>query len=147
MGFVIEDMYMTDSGKMVSHGFYAGRNPKYSDILNVVPYAATAKVFDIHEAAEKVADRLNRVGYNFVIKSVVRVCFEVNGIATDENGKPCPTGMQISMEKTEQDINYAEFTKGVDISAVLKFFGMAGIVNPEDVRFITPVEYDEKYGA
>lgn len=69
MAYVIEDMYMTGSGELVSHGFYAGINPKYSDIFNVVPYAGIAKKFNSAEAAQEVADRLNRVGYNFIVKN------------------------------------------------------------------------------
>lgn len=146
MGFVIEDMYMTDSGKLISHGFYAGVNPKYHDIFNVVPCVATAKVFASHEAAKEAADRLNRVGYNFLIKSVVQVCFEVNGLSTSDDGKPRPIGMQMSFEASGQNISYADFTKCVDIPGVLKHFGMTGVVNPDDVRVIAPEEYNEKYG-
>lgn len=77
----------------------------------------------------------------------VRICLEVCGIAENENGMPCPAGLQISVGETEKEIDYAEMVKDIDIPRILKMTFLEGHVKPEDVKVITPEEYDERYGG
>lgn len=74
----------------------------------------------------------------------VRLCFEVDGIAVDENGNPCPAGMAITIDETVKEIEYSELTADINLDAVARL--IPGDVRPEDIRIITPKEYDEKYG-
>lgn len=79
----------------------------------------------------------------------LRICFEVNGLAADEDGNPCPAGMQISFGKTDKEVNYTELIKDISIpafAAYLNDLGLTKSIRPEDVRIISPEEYDEKYG-
>lgn len=76
----------------------------------------------------------------------VRICLEIDGIAEDEQGNPCPAGGQIELGETELNIDYRELTKDLNIPGVLKMMHLDTIVKPEDVRVITPEEYDERYG-
>ena len=77
--------------------------------------------------------------------SRLRVCFEIDGIAEDEFGKPCPTGLQIDFGEATKDISYDELTKNIDIQEFLELACLSHI-STSDVRIITPEEYDEKYG-
>lgn len=76
----------------------------------------------------------------------LRICFEVDGLGEDEEGNPVPTGLAMTLGETEKQIDYQEFAKNISIEGVLKSICLDGIVKPEDVRIITPEEYDEKYG-
>ena len=76
----------------------------------------------------------------------LRICFEVHGLAVDENGLPCPAGMQISFGQTEKEINYKDLVESISIPGVLHFAALESTVKPEDVKIITPEEYDERYG-
>ena len=76
----------------------------------------------------------------------LRICFEIDGLAELEDGTPAPAGLAMTLGETEKQVDYWEFTRNVSIENVLKFTCLDGIVKPEDVRFITPEEYDEKYG-
>ena len=77
----------------------------------------------------------------------LRVCFEINGLATDENGDPCACGLQMSFRTAEKEIDYSELTKDINIPAVIELAMLSGVVKPEDVRVITPEEYDRLYGG
>lgn len=78
----------------------------------------------------------------------LRLCFEVQGLAIDEDGNSCSAGMQIILEgELKKGITYEELTKDLDIPAVLEFFGMEGVADPADIRLITPEEYDKEYGG
>lgn len=76
----------------------------------------------------------------------LRVCFEIDGLAEDEHGDPAPAGLAMTLGETEKQVDYQEFVQNISIDGVLKFVCLDGIVRPEDVRIITPEEYDEKYG-
>ena len=76
----------------------------------------------------------------------LRVCFEVNGFAEDENGNPCPAGLQMTIGDAKKEVEYGELTRNIDIEKVIDYAGLSGIVKPEDVRIITPEEYDERFG-
>ena len=62
--YILEDM----RDGTISDGFYAGRNPKYTDVFNVAPNDYLAKRYATKEDAERVAQSLNRVGYHFVVR-------------------------------------------------------------------------------
>lgn len=74
------------------------------------------------------------------------VCYEIDGLAKDEYGDPAPGGLAITLGETEKQIDYQELAQNISIDGVLKLVCLDGIVRPEDVRIITPEEYDEKYG-
>jgi len=76
--------------------------------------------------------------------SKVRICFEINGLSADENGLLCPTGMQIALSET--NVDYETLTKNINASKILEFVSLTGLVKPEDLKIITPEEFDEKYG-
>ena len=76
----------------------------------------------------------------------VRICFEIDGIAEDEQGNPCPAGAQITLGESPLNIDYHELTKDINIPGCLKIMHLDTIVKPENVRIITPEEYDERYG-
>lgn len=76
----------------------------------------------------------------------LRVCFEIDGLAEDEHGDPAPAGLDITFGEAEKQVDYQELVQNISIDGVLKFVCLDGIVRPEDVRIITPEEYDEKYG-
>lgn len=76
----------------------------------------------------------------------VRICFSANGLASDEAGLPCPSGIQIDLGETEKEIDYAALTKDISIPEILAYVGLDGIVNPEDVKVISPEEYDRCFG-
>lgn len=76
----------------------------------------------------------------------LRICFEINGLAEDEHGDPAPAGLAMTLGKAEKQIDYQEFVQDISIDSILKLVCLSNIVNPEDVRIITPEKYDEKYG-
>lgn len=67
----------------------------------------------------------------------LRVCFEIDGIATDENGNPCPAGLQIDLGESEKYIAYEELADSINIPAALSFVGLDRD-NLSAVRVITP---------
>lgn len=76
----------------------------------------------------------------------LRICFEIYGLAEDEHGDPASAGLAITLGETNKDVDYQEFVQKISIDSVLKLVSLDNIVKPEDVRIITPEEYDEKYG-
>ena len=76
----------------------------------------------------------------------VRICLEINGLGEDEQGNPCPAGAQITLGETELNIDYHELTKDLNIPGILKMMFLDAKFRPDDVRVITPEEYDERYG-
>lgn len=81
------------------------------------------------------------------MKKEVKVCFEVNGIAQSEDGMPCPAGLQITVGEADREFDYMELAQAVDVSKVLKMACLEGYVKPEDVKIITPEEYDQRFGS
>lgn len=76
----------------------------------------------------------------------LRICFEINGLGEDEYGNPAPAGLAVTLGETKAHVDYQELVQLVDIAGVLKSVYLNDIVRPEDVRIITPEEYNEKYG-
>lgn len=75
----------------------------------------------------------------------LRICFEIDGLAEDKNGQPCPAGLQMDLGECSKEVPYAELTKIVNIREVLKACCL-GFMPLSAVRIITPEEYDQKYG-
>lgn len=79
--------------------------------------------------------------------SKLRICFEVNGLATDENGTPSPAGLQLDFgDILLESVNYEKLTADIDIQKMLEISFLGKHIDPKDVRVITPEEYDLKYG-
>lgn len=75
----------------------------------------------------------------------IRVCFEL--LTRDENGNIDSTfGLDINMGENEKVTNYQLLTALLDRKKVLRTACLDGIVRPEDIKIITPEEYDKKYG-
>ena len=72
----------------------------------------------------------------------VRACFEVAGMAADENGNPAPAGLQVCLGESVKEWPYEELIAHVDINKVAALVN----VDPAAVTIITPQEYDERYG-
>ena len=72
--------------------------------------------------------------------------FEIDGLAEDKYGEPAPAGLTITLGETEKQVDYQKLVQNISIDGVLKLVCLDGIVGPEDVRIVTPEEYDEKYG-
>lgn len=68
--------------------------------------------------------------------SKLRVCLELGEFG----------GLEISLGETEKEIPYEELTKDVNIESILETICLNGVVKPEDVKIITPEEYDLNYG-
>ncbi len=68
----------------------------------------------------------------------VRICFEVEDFVIDESGNPAPAGMCIAFKANDD-------AKLPDYQALAKAVReLAG--QPDNIVFITPEEYDRKYG-
>lgn len=82
--------------------------------------------------------------------AMLRVCFEVHGLARDADGNAGPAGLSISLGELPDDEMHAALTKKlmerVDIAEILRHTPLYGFVKPSDCRVITPEEFDEKYG-
>ena len=72
----------------------------------------------------------------------VRCCFEIAGMAADENGTPAPAGLQIVLGESVKEWPYEDLMKHHPTDALARLLN----VKPEDVTIITPEEYDERYG-
>ena len=77
--------------------------------------------------------------------SRLRACFEIDDIAEDEHGNPCPAGVQLDLGECSKDVPYKELVENINIPAMLNLLCL-DFVSPSAVRVITPEEYDEKYG-
>lgn len=82
--------------------------------------------------------------------AMLRVCFEIQGLARDADGNACPGGLCISFGELPDDELCAEMIQKimnqVDVAAILRATPLCGLVKPSDCRVITPEEFDEKYG-
>lgn len=66
----------------------------------------------------------------------LRVCLELGDFG----------GLEVSLGETEKEVPYEELTKDVNIESILETICLNGVVKPEDVKIITPEEYDLNYG-
>ncbi len=75
----------------------------------------------------------------------IRVCFELS--TRDEDGNINNTfGLSMSIGEIEKEIDYQKLTASINKEGVLRTVCLDGIVKPEDMRIITPEEYDREYG-
>ncbi len=79
-----------------------------------------------------------------------RICLEIQGLAQDENGAPCPGGVCLTLgDDDAEEITgdeYRQMMEMISVQGVLKAAMLDGIYKSEDCRLITPEEYDLKYG-
>ena len=76
----------------------------------------------------------------------INIYLEVKNMTQDEAGNPAPAGLKVTIGRSDENINYREMTKDLNIPAFLKWLKILPMVNPEDVTVITPEEYQERYG-
>lgn len=76
----------------------------------------------------------------------LRVCFEAYGLNWDDDGTPVPVGLQMSIPGAKKMIPYEQLTSSLNLAAVIELLGFKGVIQPEDLRIITPEEYDERFG-
>lgn len=75
----------------------------------------------------------------------IRVCFELS--TRDEDGNINSTfGLAMTIGESEKEIDYQKLTALINKEGVLRMACLDGIVKPEDMRIITPEEYDREYG-
>ena len=76
----------------------------------------------------------------------IKIYLEIKNLAVDENGNRCPAGIQVSLGETEKEIDYVELTKNVNLEGLLNMAALDELgVKLEDVKVITPEEYEAKY--
>lgn len=74
----------------------------------------------------------------------LRICFEVS---TMDNEEPCAFGMQLSLGETSNAVDYETIAKAVDVDKLISLARLDTLgVKKEDIRIITPAEYDALYG-
>jgi len=73
------------------------------------------------------------------------VYFEIKDLGTDGDGSACPVGMKLTMGETDKEIDYAELTADLNIPYLLKAFGIHEVIKPENVKVISPEEYQKEY--
>ena len=80
----------------------------------------------------------------------IRICMEIQGLGQDENGLPCPAGVELTLgDEDAEEITGEEYRKLMEnfsIPGILSAAFLDGIYKPEDCRLIMPEEYDRKYG-
>lgn len=78
----------------------------------------------------------------------IRICFEIEGLAVDENGNPAPAGLCMTLDMSDDTKlpSYQELVKSIKKEGLLQMTCLDGLAQPDDVVFITSEEYDRKYG-
>ena len=75
----------------------------------------------------------------------VRICFELS--TRDDGGNINGTfGLAMTIGESDKEIDYQKLTATINKEGVLRTAGLVDFVKSEDVKIITPEEYDEKYG-
>lgn len=75
----------------------------------------------------------------------IRICFELS--TRDDAGNIDSTfGLEMAIGESDKEVDYQKLTASVNKEGVLQTTCLAGIVKPEDMKIISPEEYDEKYG-
>ena len=75
----------------------------------------------------------------------IRICFEL--CTRDDAGNITDTfGLAMAIGESDREIDYQKLTASVNKAGVLRTTCLDSLVKPEDVKIITPEEYDEKYG-
>lgn len=74
----------------------------------------------------------------------LRICFEVS---TMDGDQPCTFGMQLDLGETDKPIEYEALAKAINIDKLLAVASLDTIgVTKENLKIITPDEYDRLYG-
>lgn len=80
----------------------------------------------------------------------IRICMEIQGLGQDENGLPCPAGVELTLgDEDAEEITGEEYRKLMEKFNIQDILGMTWLdahYKPEDCRLISPEEYDRKYG-
>ena len=76
----------------------------------------------------------------------IRVCFEIDRDIRFADGTPAAFGVELVIGESATPVDYQELTEAVDKVGLLRTCCLDSIVKPEDIRFITPEEYDLEYG-
>ena len=74
---------------------------------------------------------------------------EIQGLCEDENGNPCPGGVEMKIAVLPDEgfqEKYAQLMKEITTESFLEATGLLGMFRPEDCRIITPEEYNALYG-
>lgn len=74
----------------------------------------------------------------------VRVCFEV--CCHDVDGDSVNLGVALDVGVSKREVDYKKLITGVDKVKLLELTGLISVAEPEDVTFITPEEYEKRYG-
>ena len=75
----------------------------------------------------------------------IRVYFEL--CTRDEAGAVADTfGLAMTIAESDREVDYKKLTASINKEGVLRTTCLDSIVKPEDMKIITPEEYDEKYG-
>lgn len=85
------------------------------------------------------------------MKKKIRICLEIKGMDTDENGEPCNGGICFVLGDDDAEkltgTEYVEFLQKVKIEDLLRLAFLDEHFTPSDCRLIPPEEYDCKYEA
>lgn len=74
----------------------------------------------------------------------LRICFEVSVVY---NGELNTFGMQISLGETSKEVDYDTLSKSVNVDALISVACLDELgVTKDDIKIITPEEYDDLYG-
>ncbi len=77
-----------------------------------------------------------------------KIYLEIDGLAIDENNNPAPAGLCIKFEVPggTKLPDYQELVQSVRKEGLLRMTGLDGLVEPDDINFITQEEYEREYG-
>lgn len=82
----------------------------------------------------------------------IRICLEIQGLAEDEYGRPCPAGLCITFGEVEEEkyiekySGFWELINSLNMEDVLEMVHLNKIISVDNCRIITPEEYDQEYG-
>ena len=76
----------------------------------------------------------------------LKVCFEAYGLNCDADGNPVPVELQMTIPGAKKMVPYEQLTSSLNLAAVIELLGFKGIIQPQDLRIITPEEFDERFG-
>ena len=82
----------------------------------------------------------------------LKYCIEAEGVDTHDDGSPSLTGICLTIEliKPVDETPYSKLTKGLNPMRMLSELGLlqdCWIEELKDARFITPEEFESKYGG
>ena len=83
---------------------------------------------------------------------ILKYCIEAEGMDTQDDGSPSLTGicLTIELKKPVGETPYPELIKGLNPMRVLSELGLLQdfwIEELKDARFITPEDFESKYGG